>query len=159
MEEDVRQRAIFLAEEGDSEELFELIKPYIEAEDIYALHLYANFSLDSFNESEEDFIKRHIELKTRASEGGIGDASYRMGVNHLYGDDVKQSYTKSAMYFERAIAQGHSYTKFTFGYSLYYGTYENPKNEGRGIMLMRQAAKEGVKDAVLELKLIADKNA
>lgn len=157
MNEEIKQRAIYLSEQGNNEELYELIKPYIEAEDIYALHLYSKFSLPS--ESEAEFTKRNIQLQTRASKGGVADASYRMGVNHLYGDDVEQSYTKAAMFFERAIEQDHSYTMFTFGYSIYYGTDENTKNEARGLQLMKQAAKEGVAKATRELELIADKKA
>lgn len=81
-----------------------------------------------------------------------------MGVNHLYGDDVEQDYIKSEMYFERAISQEHSYTKFTFGFSLYYGTNKVKINLARGLSLMKEAAQEGIKEAINELNLIQEKN-
>ena len=154
MEESVKQKALVLEEQGETEKLYELLKPYIEAEDVFALYLYAHFSLDSFNETEEEFEKRNIKLTTIASEGGVADASYRMGVNHLYGDDVEQDYKKARMYFERAIKQGHSYTKFTLGFSLYYGNDQNEKDETRGLALIKEAAKDGVDLAIKELEII-----
>ena len=159
MDEDIKRRALALEEEGDCEALYQLIKPYVDANEPFALNLYAGFSLSSFNETEEEYSKRYIRLKTMASEGGISDASYRMGVNHLYGDDVEQSYSKAKMYFERAISQGHSYTKYTHGFSLYYGKNNNEKDEVRGLALIREAAAEGVQGAINELEIITGKNA
>ena len=160
MEDSVKNSAIALSDEGEVEKLYELIKPYIEEKDPFALYLFSNFSLVSFNESEEEFSTRSIEFKKQASEGGVAEASYRMAVNYLYGDDVPQSYKEASKYFERAVQQGHAYTKFTYGFSLYYGTDQNPKNEPRGLALMAEAASEGIDLAKAELaKIEADKNA
>ena len=159
MDSSTKKRAVAFSESGDCENLHKLIKPFIESEDLFALHLYANYSLESFNESDEEFAVRNIELLTKTSEGGVAEDSYRMGVNHLYGDDVEQSYEKAKSYFERAIAQGHSHTKFTYGFSLYYGTDQNAKNEARGLNLIKQANQEGIEMATVELAKISAKNA
>ncbi|MDQ6961932.1 MAG: hypothetical protein Q9M28_05310 [Mariprofundaceae bacterium] len=90
-----------------------------------------------------------------ASELGSADASYRMGVNYLYGDDVERDLNKASQYFERAIQQGDSYTKFTYGFNLYYGTDGNNKDIARGLKLMHEAANEGIELAIKELGLIA----
>ena len=120
----------------------------------HPLALYAIACTSFRNESEEQFSERYVYQMTKASEGGIARASYQMGVNHLYGDDVQQDYNLASAYFERAIEQGHSYTKFTYGFSLYYGTDENKKDIARGLSLMQEAASEGIDKAVKELVLI-----
>ncbi len=154
MEELIKSQALNFEKEGNLDELYKLIKPYIEAEDVFALNLYSCFSLTSFNETDEEFTQRSIKLKTLASKGGIANASYRMGVNHLYGDDVEQSYKKASMFFERAIEQGDSYTKFIYGFSLYYGKDGNNRDENKGLSLMEEAATEGIEKAIKELEYI-----
>lgn len=47
-----------------------------------------------------------------------------------------------------------SYTKFTFGFSIYYGTDGNAKDEKRGLQLITEAAAEGIELAIKELKII-----
>ena len=148
-----------LADEGEVDQLHQLIEPYIAKNDLFALYLYSGYSLVSFNESEEEFSQRNISLLTKASEGGISQASYQMGVNHLYGDDVDQSFREAKKYFERAIVQGHSYTKFTYGFSLYYGTDQNQKDEARGLALMNEAKDEGVELAKVEIDKLNQRNA
>jgi hypothetical protein len=118
MEESAKKKVLKLFDKGDLEELHELLVPYVANEDPFALHINSCFSLSGSNETEEEYSRRHIDQMTKASEGGISQASYQMGVNHLYGDDVNQDYGLASMYFERAIAQGHSYTKFTYGFSI-----------------------------------------
>jgi len=159
MDKATKKSAIQLSELGESEKLHNLIKPYIESSDAFALYLYAGYSLPSFNESETDFAERNIALLTEASKSGIDQASYQMGVNYLYGDDVIQSFEKAKEYFEKAIEQGHSYTKFTYGFSLFYGTDQNIKDEARGLDLMNQAKEEGIDLAAKEIAKIAEKNA
>ena len=150
----LKNEANELSETGQASELYELLKPFIEIKDPFALNLFSTFSLQEFDESEEEFANRSINLKKQASFGGIADASYRMGVNYLYGDDVSQSYQKAREYFELAITQGHTHTKFTFGYSLYYGTDENPIDKTRGLSLLQEASKEGSEGASNELARI-----
>lgn len=154
MEEEIKKKAVELHEKGELEELYEVLKPYVEKEDAFALFLSATFSLNKLNESDEEISKRYVSQMTRASEGGVAQASYQMGVNHLYGDDVPQDYKLASSYFEKAISQGHSYSKFTYGFSLYYGTDQNQKDEKRGLVLMQEAANEGIEKAVKELALI-----
>ena len=154
MDEQLQKTALSILDHSDLEELQKLLSPYLAEEDPFALYLSSRFSLAASNESEEEFAKRSIFQLKQASEGGVAQASYQMGVNHLYGDDVPQDYSAASKYFERAITQGHSYTKFTFGFSLFYGTDQNPKDEERGLALMCEAAHEGVEQAVQELELI-----
>ena len=142
-----------LYDSDDTEELTKLLLPFVELKDPYAINLISNYSQPG--ESPLDFDKRYIKQKIEASELGSADASYRMGVNHLYGDDVERDLNKASKYFEKAIQQGHSYTKFTYGFSLYYGTDGNNKDTCRGLKLMQEAANEGVDLAIKELKLIA----
>ncbi len=152
MENHTRQQADELFENGDVEELYQLIEPFLAAKDPYAQLLYSSFSLERLNESDEQFEARSAALLAEASEGGLGEASYRLGVLYLYGDSPDSQ--KSNDYFERAIAQGHSHTKFTYGFNLYYGVNSSAREKLRGRQLIEQAAQEGVQAALDELKLI-----
>ncbi|GAA5215010.1 tetratricopeptide repeat protein [Corallincola platygyrae] len=155
MEESTKNKILKLYDDGELEELHEILAPYVANGEPFALHINASFSLAGSMETEAEYSKRYVEQMKKASEGGIAAASYRMGVNHLYGDDVKQDYKLASMYFERAIAQGDSYTKFTYGFSIYYGTDENPQDKVRGLKLMQEAAAEGIEKAARELELIS----
>lgn len=154
MDENIRIKARQLLDDGELKDLENLLVPYVNKGIPFALHLRACFSLADSLETEEEYSKRYIQQMTRASEGGIAKASYQMGANHLYGDDVQQDYKLATMYFERAISQGHSYTKFTYGFSIYYGNDENPKDEAKGLALLQEAVNEGVEKAIKELELI-----
>lgn len=158
METTIREKADQLFENGEVEELYQLIEPFIKANDPYALFLYSSFSLESLNESDDDFEKRSIELLKAASEGGLADASYRVGVLYLYGDLAPEKDQQSSFYFERAIAQGHSHSKFTYGFGLFYGTDQTEQNKPRGLQLLKEAAEEGIKLAEEELKIIYSSN-
>ena len=154
MEEQYRNKASGLFEDGKIEELQKFLEPYLAKNDPYALYLSARFSIALSKESDQEFSLRAVAQMQKASEAGVAEESYRMGVNHLYGDDVSQDYGLASKYFERAILQGHSYSKFTYGYSLFYGKDQNPKNEKRGLALMQEAATEGVDKAKQELEYI-----
>jgi TPR repeat protein len=158
METSIREKADQLFENGDVEELYELIAPFIAANDPYAQLLYSSFSLERLNESDEDFEARSVELLKAASEGGLADASYRLGVLYLYGDMIAEQDQSSSFYFERAISQGHSHAKFTHGFNLYYGTDQNKQNKPRGLQLLKEAADEGIELAAEELKIIYSAN-
>jgi TPR repeat protein len=158
METNIREKADQLFESGEVEELYQLIEPFIEANDPYALFLYSSFSLERLNESDDEFERRSVELLKTASEGGLADASYRVGVLYLYGDLATEKDQQSSFYFERAISQGHSHSKFTYGFSLYYGTDQTKQNKPRGLQLLKEAAEEGIKLAEEELKIIYSSN-
>lgn len=154
MENQIKQHAETLLDNGDLEELYALLSPYLEQGDPYAQFLYSSFSLESTNESETEFEERSMQLLINASEGGIAEASYRLGVIYLYGDFVETNSSNSSEYFERAITQGHSHSKFTYGFSLYYGSSGVNQDKARGLKLLEEAAKEGNELAVEELKII-----
>lgn len=154
MEPNIKARADQLFENGDVEDLYELIEPFIAANDPYAQLLYSSFSLERLNESDEDFEKRSVALLKAASEGGLADASYRLGVLYLYGDMTAEQDQPSTFYFERAISQGHSHSKFTHGFNLYYGNDQTKQDKPRGLQLLKEAADEGIELAAEELKII-----
>jgi TPR repeat protein len=158
METTLKEQADQLLENGDVEELYQLIAPFIEANDPYAQLLYSSFSLERLNESDDDFEKRSVTLLKAASEGGLADASYRLGVLYLYGDMTSGTDENSSVYFERAISQGHSHSKFTYGFNLYYGTDQTVQNKPRGLQLLKEAAEEGITLAEDELKIIYNSN-
>jgi len=158
MDNSIKEKAEQLFEEGEVEALYQLIEPFIAAKDLYALFLYSSFSLERLNESDEEFEARSVELLRTASDGGLADASYRLGVLYLYGDLASETDPQSSFYFERAITQGHSHSKFTYGFNLYYGTDHIPQNKTRGIQLLKEAAQEGIALAEEELKLIYNSN-
>lgn len=158
MEPNIKARADQLFENGDVEDLYELIEPFIAANDPYAQLLYSSFSLERLNESDEDFEKRSVALLKAASEGGLADASYRLGVLYLYGDMTAEQDQPSTFYFERAISQGHSHSKFTHGFNLYYGNDQTKQDKPRGLQLLQEAANEGIELAAEELKIIYSKN-
>jgi len=152
MDTAIQHQAEQLLENGELEELYQLLSPFLAAKNPYAQLLYSSFSLERLNESDEQFEARSAALLAEASAGGLGEASYRLGVLYLYGEapDAK----KSNDYFERAITQGHSHTKFTYGFNLYYGVSSSAQEKLRGRQLIEQAAQEGVQAALEELKLI-----
>jgi TPR repeat protein len=158
MEPNIREQADQLFESGELEELYQLIAPFIEANDPYAQLLYSSFSLERLNESDDDFEQRSVELLKAASEGGLADASYRLGVLYLYGDMAAEQGQSSSFYFERAISQGHSHSKFTHGFNLYYGTDQTEQNKPKGLQLLKEAADEGIALAAEELKIIYSAN-
>ncbi len=151
---EIIKKAVELSEKGSVLDLYQLLKPFIASEDPFALYLFSTFSLPEFNETDDEFSCRSIKLKREASQHGFAEASYQMAVNHLYGDDVEQSYRKSTEYFELAVSQGHTHSKFTYGYSLYHGTNEVKLNQVRGICLLKEAAQEGSVGAKNELQKI-----
>lgn len=154
MDAELKAQAEALLENGDVETLYALISPFLQAKDPYAQLLYSSFSLESMNESDEAFEQRSVELLKLASEGGLAEASYRLGVLFLYGDLATEGDGQSSFYFERAIAQGHSHSKFTYGFNLYYGAGQTPQDKTRGLLLLKEAAEEGIELAAEELKII-----
>lgn len=154
MDNQIKQKAEDLLEKGEVEQLYTLLLPYLDQGDPYAQFLYSSFSLESTHETEEEFEQRSMKLLVSASEGGVAEASYRLGVAYLYGDFVEAGSHNSSDYFERAIIQGHSYSKFTYGFSLYYGSGDMKQDKLRGLALMEAAAKEGIALAAEELKII-----
>ncbi|MDO8342906.1 MAG: hypothetical protein Q7T48_06895 [Cellvibrio sp.] len=154
MQNEIKQKAEALLENGEVEELYELLSPYLEQGDAYAQFLYSSFSLETSGETDEEFEARSMQLLKSASEGGVAEASYRLGVMYLYGDAVNDRTKSSSDYFERAIAQGHSHSKFTYGFNLYYGSGDVKQDKTRGLKLLEEAAQEGVELAREELKII-----
>ena len=154
MENEVKQQAEELLENGEVEALYELLTPYLEQNDAYAQFLYSSFSLESSGETDEQFEARSMKLLESASEGGVAEASYRLAVIYLYGDFVDTNSKSSSEYFERAISQGHSHSKFTYGFNLYYGLGDVKQDKARGLVLLEEAAQEGVELAREELKII-----
>jgi len=150
----IKQQADALLDAGELVELYELLAPYLEQGDGYAQFLYSSFSLEILNETEDEFEARSMQLLNSASEAGIAEASYRLGVIYLYGDFVENNSKRSSDYFERAIAQGHSHSKFTYGFNLYYGVGDVQQDKAKGLQLMQQAAQEGVTLAADELSII-----
>jgi TPR repeat protein len=149
----IKQQAEDLLESGELEALYQLLEPLLAAKDPYAQLLYSSFSLERLQETDEAFEARSAALLAEASEGGLGEASYRLGVLYLYGDSPDAK--KSNDYFERAIAQGHSHTKFTYGFNLFYAASSSAQDKLKGRQLIEQAAREGVQAALDELKLIS----
>ncbi|WP_062062361.1 tetratricopeptide repeat protein [Cellvibrio sp. OA-2007] len=154
MENEVKQQAEELLENGEVEALYELLAPYLEQNDAYAQFLYSSFSLESSGETDEQFEARSMTLLERASEGGVAEASYRLAVIYLYGDVADNNAKSSSEYFERAIAQGHAHSKFTYGFNLYYGSGDVKQEKARGLKLLEEAAQEGVQLARDELNMI-----
>ncbi len=85
MENETKQNAEALLENGEVEALYELLLPYLEQNDPYAQFLYSSFSLESTGETDDEFEARSINLLESASVGGVAEASYRLGVIYLYG--------------------------------------------------------------------------
>ncbi|RYY76235.1 MAG: sel1 repeat family protein [Gammaproteobacteria bacterium] len=153
METSIKEKADQLFEDGELETLYELIEPFLKANDPYAQLLYSSFSLERLTESDEEFEARSLALLKAASEGGLADASYRIAVLYSFGDMPAGESDLSSLYFERAIAQGHSHSKFTYGFNLYYGT-EVKQDKPRGLQLLKEAADDGIELAKEELKII-----
>ncbi|MDZ4261559.1 MAG: hypothetical protein U1B30_04405, partial [Pseudomonadota bacterium] len=62
MQNEIKQQAEDLLENGEVEALYELLSPYLEQGDAYAQFLYSSFSVESTGETDEEFESRSMKL-------------------------------------------------------------------------------------------------
>ena len=137
-----------LYDKGSIEELYEFIKPFLEKDDPYALYLSAGFSLDEWNESDEEYDKRYVDSHTKAADAGVPESMYRLSVLYYAGDMVERDLEKGRMYLNKALELNYGFAKITVGLNLYHGSNGYPKNIEKAIELLSEAVSENVEDAV-----------
>jgi TPR repeat protein len=108
MNKETLKIAYKLCDEGSVRELYELIKPFIEKEDPYALNFLSSFSLCEWNETDEAFDERSTKLKIKAAEGGVVEAMYQVAVCYFNGEGVPKDFDKAQMYMQEAALNGHA---------------------------------------------------
>ena len=150
-----KKRAYNMLRKGRNlKSLFKLIKPHILAKDPDALYIYACFTIDEWNEDEDTFLKRRIKYLRFAAQGGVPEAMYELGLYYHTGKGIKADKEKAAELFKFAAEKGHSYSKLYFGLDSFYGSCGIEKDEDLGILYIRQAIDEGIKDAKPALEKI-----
>jgi len=147
MNESIKQKALSLFDNGDLDELFELIKPYIAAEEPYAMYLYSCFSRSEWNESDEGFEERSLRNLYFAAERNVPEAMYKLACYYLNGEFVEKNLQQSAIYFERAAKGGHSRSKLSHGMNLYHGGDGSRESRILALKFIEEAASEGVDGA------------
>ena len=150
-----RKRAYHMLKTGRNlKKLFQLIKPHVLEKDPDALYIYACFTLDEWNEDEETFLARRIKYLHFAAKYGVLEALHELGLYYHTGQGIEQDKNKAAGLFKAAAERGHSYSKLYYGLDLFYGSCGIEKDEGMGVLYVREAVDEGVEDAHQSLKKI-----
>lgn len=145
-----------LYDSGAVNELYALIKPQIEKEDPYALYFYSTFSFPEWNESEQEFDKRNVDCLTKAADGGVVEAMYRLSSYYLLGDMVEKDESRGEKYLSDAVEQGYGPAKLSYGLYLFYGAYGISENREQGSLLIQQAAEQNVEGAEEALQDISE---
>ena len=122
-----------------------------------AIMLSALFSKD--NESESDFLNRHITSIQLAAEKGNSLAQYSMGVYYETGELVEQNQTYAEACYKNAAEQGMPLACYIYGTMLYYAhnTENVPLDPITGLKLLNIAAENGIQEAKSLLDSIKNK--
>jgi len=102
---------------------------------------------------------QRLAYMENAAKQEYPDTLYTLGLYYETGNILKRDPVKASSLFKIAAEKGHSKAKLSYGLDLFYGTNHTPKNKALGLAFVKQAAKEGVKNASKTLKqLLAIEN-
>lgn len=136
-----------LYDEGVTDELYEFIAPFLKEEDPHAFYFYSRFSLPEWNESGEEHDRRYVELLTKAAEGGVAEAMYRLSSLYFTGEIVTFSTETGRRYLDRARELNFGEAKLSVGINLFYGSNGYPKNVEKAFIIVAEAARDNVDGA------------
>ena len=143
----VIQRAGEMIDVGDCQSAYKLLAPLLAAQNPEAQFLYATFSISGM-ETVEEFEARSISLLQAASDAGYAPAMYALAVCYDAGDMVGRDSIRASVLYKKAAEAGNPKAKLSHGLDLFYGSNGMPKDEQRGLILIKQAMAENVDDAV-----------
>ena len=159
MDQDAIDKANKLYDRGSMPRLYNFIKPFLEADDPYALYLSSRFSLSKWKESDEEYDKRYVDSLTKAAEGNVAEAMHQLAALYFVGDGVELDVEKGKSYLDSAMRLNYGIAKFSVGINTYYGSNGYSKDIEKAFELVSEAVQDNVEDApeVLEkLKLLSD---
>ncbi len=141
-------------DKGSMSELYKFIKPFLEKEDPYAFYLYSRFSLEEWNESDEEYDRRYVDSLAKAAEGNVVEAMYRLSSLYFTGDTVEQNIEIGKSYLDKALALNYGPAKLSVGINLCYGSNGYEKNIDRAVEVVSEAVSENVEGATEALERI-----
>ena len=152
MNEDEIRKANELFEGGLISDLHYFIRVFLEKNDPYALYFYSRYSLAEWNESDEEFNLRNLDSLTKAANGGVAAAMYRLSSLYYTGENVEVDRCKGMAYLDKALALGYGFAKLTVGINLYYGVNGYPMNVKKALDLLMDAKNDNVEGAASMLE-------
>ncbi len=155
MDQEAIDKANKIYEEGSMDELYEFIKPFLEKNDSYAHYFYSRFSLADWNESDDEYDERYVDSLTKAADGNVPEAMYRLATLYFVGDMVELNEEKGKSLLERAVDLNYAPAKLTEGLNLFYGSNGYRKNIEKAVELVSEASRgdvEGASEALVKIK-------
>lgn len=149
MNEDQVCKANNLFDSGLTSELYEFIKPFLKVNDPIAMYFYSCVSLSEWNESDEDFDRRNIELLEKSASAGFAPAMYRLSALYFTGDKGKIDVVAGKRLLDEAFEMGYGPAKLTIGINTYYGVNGYSKSIEKALALISNAKEDGVEGANL----------
>jgi TPR repeat protein len=132
---------------GECKTALGILMPLIKGKNPEALFLYSMFSV-SGEETDEEFEQRSISLLKESSDLGYAPAMYALAVCYKFGDLVPKDVSRSQALFKKSADAGYARAKLEHGLNLVYGTEKIEQNEKLGISLIKEAADEGLEEAI-----------
>jgi len=155
---DVEDKIIFaekLISEGQLRKARAILAPLVEQSNADALFLRSTFSI-SKEETVAEFEKRRIEMLEKAAELGHAKAAYALGLCYEFGDGVICDKSRAASLFKKSAEGGYPKAKLSYGLDLIYGSNRIPQSRDLGVVLLKEAAKAGVSEALGELAALGE---
>lgn len=139
-------------------ELYEFIEPFLEKDDPYAFYFSSRFSLSDWDESDEEFDKRSLDLLTKAADEGVVEAMYRLSSFYFTGDIVEMNLETGKRYLDSAARLNYGPAKLSLGINLYYGSNGYSKDIEKAVEFISDAVNENVEGASEVLEKIKTHN-
>lgn len=103
---------------------------------------------------EDKRYRDALPLLSEAAELGNADAMAQLGAMHMLGQGTPENNREAVPWLEMAIRAGHKSAVGTLGMLLATGKGGVPRDMGRAVSLMKQAAAEGDSQSVRMLEMI-----
>ena len=103
---------------------------------------------------EDKRYRDALPLLRQAAELGNADAMAQLGAMHMLGQGTQENNREAVPWLEMAIRAGHKTAVGTLGMLLATGKGGVPRDMGRAVSLMKQAAAEGDSQSARMLEMI-----
>ncbi|MDL1887974.1 sel1 repeat family protein [Nitrospirales bacterium NOB] len=103
---------------------------------------------------EDKRYRDALPLLRQAGELGNADAMAQLGAMHMLGQGTQENNREAVPWLEMAIRAGHKTAVGTLGMLLATGKGGVPRDMGRAVSLMKQAAAEGDSQSARMLEMI-----
>lgn len=113
MNEDEISIANNLYDKGRISELNALLEPFIEEGDPYAYYFCSRYSLPEWEESEEAFNIRHLDMLLKSAKADVAPAMYQLSSMYFSGEMVPVDTNLGRRYLDGALELGYDFAKVT----------------------------------------------